>query len=71
MGKRFFHLVFFSTAYSLGVIFANSSTPDRRYKIFRNGEEISELPADSTDVFKRNMLNRYIGRPNVIFDTLL
>ena len=48
-----------------GVIFANSSTPDRRYKIFRNEEVISELPVDSTDVFKRNMLDRYIDSPNV------
>ena len=32
-----------------GVIFANSSTPDRWYEIFRNKEEMSELPVD---VFK-------------------
>ena len=50
-----------------GVIFANSSTPDRRYKIFRNEEEMSELSVDSTDVFKRNMLDRYIDRSNVTF----
>ena len=28
---------------------------------------MSELSVDSTDVFKRNMLDRYIDRPNVTF----
>ena len=29
--------------------------------------EISELPEDSNDVFRRNMLDRYIDRPNTSF----
>ena len=50
-----------------GVIFANSSTPDCRYKMFRNQEEIEQLPDDSLDVFKKNMVDRYIDRPNATF----
>eukprot|EP00111_Clytia_hemisphaerica_P012052 TCONS_00035416-protein len=38
--------------------------PDQRYRIFKSKEEIEELPEDSDDLFKRNMLNRYIDRPN-------
>ena len=50
-----------------GVIFENSNTPDRRFKMFRNEKEILELDDESKDVFKRNMLDRYIDRPNSIF----
>ena len=50
-----------------GVRFANSNTPDRRFKMFRNEKEILELDDESKDVFKRNMLDRYIDRPNSIF----
>ena len=50
-----------------GVIFANSNTPDRRYKIFRSKEEIDELPEDSTDVFKQSMVDKYVDRPNATF----
>ena len=50
-----------------GVIFANSNLPENRYKMFRSQEEIAKLPDDSTDIFKRNMLDRYMDRPNEIF----
>ena len=36
-----------------GVIFANSNTPDRRFKMFRNEKEILELDDEIKDVFKR------------------
>ena len=49
------------------VMFANSNLPENRYKLFRTQEEINELPEDSTDIFKRNMLDRYIDRPNSTF----
>ena len=33
----------------------------------RSKKEIDELPEDSCDVFKRNMIDRYIDRPNTAF----
>ena len=50
-----------------GVIFANSNLPENRYRIFRSEEEINELPEDSQDIFKRNMIDRYIDRPTTSF----
>ena len=51
-----------------GVVFGNSNLPENRYRMFRSQEEISELPEDSIDVFKRNMIDRYIDRPNSIIN---
>ena len=50
-----------------GVTFANSNTPDHRYIMFRTEKEILELDDKRKDVFKRNMLDRYINRPNPTF----
>ena len=50
-----------------GVVFANSNLPENRYRMFRSEEEINELPDDSTDIYKRNMLDRYMDRPNANF----
>lgn len=47
-----------------GIVFANTNLPDKRYRVCKSQEELEELPKDSTDVFKRNMLDRYIDRPN-------
>ena len=47
--------------------FVNTNLSDQRYRIFKSAEEIEELPDDSDDLFKRNMLDRYIDRPNAIF----
>ena len=52
-----------------GVIFANSNLPENRYRICRNKKDISELPEDSTGIFKRNMIDRYIDRPSVTFSS--
>ena len=41
--------------------------PKKRFRVCRTEEELGELPEDSTDVFKRNMLDRYIDRPNITF----
>ena len=49
------------------VIFANSNIPENRFRICRSKEEIAELPEDSIDIFKRNMIDRYIDRPNHTF----
>ena len=52
-----------------GVIFANSNLPEKRYRICRDEKDISELPEDSTGIFKRNMTDRYIDRPSVTFSS--
>ena len=41
--------------------------PENRFRICRSKEEIDELPEDSVDVFKRNMVDRYLDRPNLTF----
>ena len=50
-----------------GVTFANSNLPEHRFRICRSKEEIDELPEDSCDIFKRNMIDRYMDRPNKTF----
>ena len=50
-----------------GVIFANSNLPEDRYRICHNEDEIKVMPEDSTDIFKRNMLDRYVDRPNLTY----
>ena len=49
------------------VIFANSNLPGNRFRICLSEEEINELPSESTDIFKRNMLDRYLDRPDSTF----
>ena len=45
------------------VVFANSNLPEKRYRVFKNEEEILEMDDDETNIFKRNMLDRYLDRP--------
>ena len=49
------------------VIFANSNLPGNRFRICLSEEEINELPEESTEIFKRNMLDRYLDRPDSAF----
>ena len=49
------------------IIFLNSNMLKKHYKIFKKKDEIDELPDDSTDLFQRNMLDRYIDRPSKHF----
>ena len=48
----------------LGVIFANSNVQQKRFRVCLNEDEIFELPEDSNKIFKRNIVDRYIDRPN-------
>lgn len=50
-----------------GVSLANSNTPAKRFRVCLSKKEISELPEDSTAIFKRNTLDRYCDRPNTTF----
>ena len=38
-----------------GVVFTNSNIPEKRFRMCLSEREISELPEDSTRIFKRNM----------------
>ena len=49
---------------SPGVIFANSNLPENRYRILKSEEEISNMEEGETDIFKKNMLERYMNRPD-------
>ena len=45
-----------------GVLYANSNIPEKRVKMMLSKKEISQLPKDCTDTYKRNMVNRYMIR---------
>ena len=50
-----------------GIVFANTNMPEKRYRVCKSETELSELPADSTEAFKHNNLDRYIDIPNRSF----
>ena len=45
-----------------GVIYANSNLLEKRMKMILSEKEIAKLLDDSTDLYKRNLINRYINR---------
>ena len=47
--------------------FANSNILEKRYRICREEKDVSQLPQDSRDIFKKNMIDRYIDRRNLSF----
>eukprot|EP00111_Clytia_hemisphaerica_P010507 TCONS_00030704-protein len=49
---------------SPGVTFANSNLPENHYRVCKSQGEISIMDADDRNVFKRNMLDRYLDRPD-------
>ena len=49
------------------VIFAYSNIPEKRHRICRKEKDISQLPENSRDIFKKNMIDRYIDQPNLSF----
>ena len=54
-----------------GVLYVNSSIPEKRVRMMLSKKEIAELPEDSTDIYKRNMMNRYMIRPHdALFEQL-
>ena len=46
------------------VIFLNTNISEKQYRIFRRKEDLDELPDNNTNVFQRNMLDRYLDRPD-------
>ena len=50
-----------------GVIYANTNIPEKRFRVLQSQKEIGDLPYDSNDIFKINMLDRYVDRPDESF----
>ena len=49
----------------LGVLYnlyVNSNIPEKRVRMMLSKKEIFELPEDSTNIYKRNMVSRYFIR---------
>ena len=49
------------------VIFLNSTVPEKRYRMFRRKEDLEGVPGDGADIFQRNILDRYLDRPDATF----
>ena len=49
------------------VIYANTNLAEKRLKMLRSKEEMCQLPDESEDIFERNMLDRYMDRPDRLF----
>ena len=45
----------------------NTNLPEERSQRLQTEEQLSSLPEDSTDTFKRNNIDRYLARPSVSF----
>ena len=50
-----------------GVIYTNTNIPEKHCEILRSQQKISELPDESEDIFKKNMVDRYMDRPDEKF----
>lgn len=46
-----------------GISFININLPKNRIKMIKSKEQLNELSDDSTDVFKRNIIDRYFDCP--------
>ena len=47
-----------------GVIFANRNVPEKHFQVLLNEDKIFELTEDPNKIFKQNVVDRYIDRPN-------
>ena len=45
------------------VVNVNNDVPEKRVKMILSKRELSLLPEDSTDIYKRNVVSRYFIRP--------
>ena len=43
-------------------LYVNSNIPEKRVRMMLSKKEIFELPEDSTNIYKRNMVSRYLIR---------
>ena len=49
------------------VYFVNTYPPEERVKVLLSEKELSELPDNSANIFKKSNIDRYMKRPNAIF----
>ena len=47
--------------------FVITNLPEERVKVLLSEKELSELPDDSSNIFKKSNIDRYIERPNATF----
>ena len=48
---------------SPGISFINTNLPDNRIMMIKSKEELELLPDNSTDIFKKSIIGRYMDRP--------
>ena len=48
------------------VVFLNTRSPEKRFKVLRPKLERDELPTNSTDIFRTNILDYYVDRPDML-----
>ena len=51
----------------LAVYFVNTNLPEQRIEVLLPEKELSELPDDSLNIFKRSNIDRYMERPSATF----
>ena len=47
--------------------FVNTNLPEEWVRVLLSKKELSELPDDSSNIFKKSNIDRYVERPNAIF----
>ena len=47
--------------------FVNTNLPEEKVKVLLSEKELSELPDDSSNIFKKSNIDRYIEWPNATF----
>ena len=51
----------------LAVYFVNTNPPEERVQVLNSGKELSELPDNNPNIFKKSNIDRYMERPNTTF----
>ena len=49
------------------VYFVNTNLPEERVQVLLSEKELSELPDDSSNIFRKSNKDRYVERPNATF----
>ena len=47
-------------------VFLSTDFPEKRVRVAKSKPELDELPDDSTDIYKSNIIEPYLIRPNTI-----
>ena len=49
------------------IYFVNTNTPEERVQVLLSEKELSELPEDNPNIFKKSNIDRYMERPSATF----